>query len=285
MSSHISKEMRTMNKSQTGTLVLFRQAATAMSAGILLMVVGSPAPAFYLGFLFSSVSVVFLVTALIQAFPRWRRFPDDIKRLGDDLTFSFILISLTGIIVNWARILKAVTEGNDGTDAVVAKFQHLSSVAVPIWVIAFALIFCFVSVVGISRGIRSDKERFGLRRTVYRYMAAAGLVGGLLGISSPLLNSNVSTRVQWTLFILSVPLVIGMVIYLYRELRSTRRSLAERKENARESAINASTMARLIGDSLTFNYPSRTLKAILDVPLKQLEDELETLKAYRNALK
>jgi len=274
-----------MNKSQPSTLVLFRQAATAMSAGILLMVVGSPAPAFYLGFLFSSVSIVFLVAALIQAFPRWRRFPDEIRRLGDDLTFSFIVISLMAIILNWAKILKAVTEGNNSTEAVVAKFQLLSSSAVPIWVIAFAVIFCFVSVVGISRDIKSDKEKFGIRQTVYRYMAATGLVGGLLGICAPLPSSNVSTPVKWIIFILSVPLVVGMVIYLHRELGSTRKFLVERKEKARESAITASTMARFIGDSLTFNYPPKTLKVILNVPLKQLEDELETLKAYRNALK
>lgn len=189
------------------------------------------------------------------------------------------------IILNWAKILKAVTEGNKAMEAVIPQLQSLSSSAIPIWVIAFAVIFCFVSVVGISRNIKSDKEKFGIRRTVYRYIAVAGLVGGLLGISAPLFTSNVSAPMNRILFILSVPLVVGMIIYLHRELGSTRRFFMERKEKAHKSAIAVATTAKFIGDSLTFNYPPKTLKAILNVPLKQLEDELQTLKAYVNALK
>ncbi len=57
------------------------------------------------------------------------------------------------------------------------------------------------------------------------------------------------------------------------------------KNKARKSAIAVSEMAKLIGDLLTLGYPSENLKVILNVPMKQLEDELRDLKAYINALK
>jgi len=287
MSVHISKKIGTMNKSQTDTFVLFRQAATSMSAGILLVIIGSPSPAPYVGFFFFCVSVVFLIAAFSQAFPKWHKFPDTIREFGDNLTFPFILISLGAIIRNWGTILKAVTDGNRSIEPGILWLQSRSLSAIPIWVFAFAVIFCLVGLVDISRGIKSTREKFGIRRTVFRYMAVIGLVAGLWGVSiSTLLSpSNIRPPVNLPLLILSMLVVIGMIIYLYKEVGQTRRFYMERKDKARKSAIAVATTAEFISDSLTFNYPPRILKAILSVPLKQLEDELQTLKAYVNALK
>jgi len=59
----------------------------------------------------------------------------------------------------------------------------------------------------------------------------------------------------------------------------------ERKEKAQKSAESISTMAKFIACALTLDYPADAIKTILDMPLKQLEDELGTLKAYIHALR
>lgn len=139
----------------------------------------------------------------------------------------------------------------------------------------FASIFCLVSIIDISRDIRTVKLRLGYKRTVFRYMAVAGLVLGLWGISA------LSVTDSLVLFTLSAVLTVGMIVYLHSE----RRSHMERKSKAQESATAIATMAKFIADTLTLNYPPETLKALLNVPVKQLEDELKTLTAYVNALK
>jgi DMSO reductase anchor subunit len=106
-------------------------------------------------------------------------------------------------------------------------------------------------------------------------MAVAGLVLGLWGISA------LSVTDSLVLFTLSAVLTVGMIVYLHSE----RRSHMERKSKAQESATAIATMAKFIADTLTLNYPPETLKALLNVPVKQLEDELKTLTAYVNALK
>lgn len=59
----------------------------------------------------------------------------------------------------------------------------------------------------------------------------------------------------------------------------------EGKEKAQESAEVIADMAGFIADSLSLKFSSKQLQVLLDVPLKQLEDELVTLKAYVKALR
>ena len=57
------------------------------------------------------------------------------------------------------------------------------------------------------------------------------------------------------------------------------------KEKAQKSASDIAIMADYISKALTLDYPPQVLKVILDVPMKQLEDELQTLKIYVQALR
>jgi len=59
----------------------------------------------------------------------------------------------------------------------------------------------------------------------------------------------------------------------------------ERKEKAQKCAEVIGTMAKFIGHTLTLDFPPQQMRVILNVPLKQLKDEVETLEAYVNALR
>jgi hypothetical protein len=263
-----------MNKSQSD-ISLFRQAATAMSASILLIIIGSPLQVAYLGILFFCFSVVFLIATLGQIYTKWHKFPETIRKFGDGLTFSFILISLVAIIRGWASIIKALTENQTSTEPKIALIQSLSRPTILIWIYVFFILLFLFLIVDIYRGIRSTNKEFGARRTAIWYILAF-CVTALWGIFMLLLPSN------WTLFALCVLLTTGIIIYRNRD---ERRFYMERKDKARESAIAVTIMAKFIADSLTLEYPPETFKAILNVPLKQLEDEVQTLRAYVNALK
>lgn len=58
----------------------------------------------------------------------------------------------------------------------------------------------------------------------------------------------------------------------------------EREDKAQRSAEVIAIMAQFIVDTLTLDLPSRQTQAILNVPLKQLKDEVDTLSAYIDAL-
>jgi hypothetical protein len=68
-------------------------------------------------------------------------------------------------------------------------------------------------------------------------------------------------------------------------VEETRRSYMENKEKARKSASDVAVLSEYISKALTMNYPPQDLKVVLNIPLKQLEDEIQSLKAYVNALK
>jgi hypothetical protein len=59
----------------------------------------------------------------------------------------------------------------------------------------------------------------------------------------------------------------------------------ERLDEAQDSADAIATMAEFISNALDLNYSPKKLKEILEVPLKQIEEELAMLKAYVNELK
>lgn len=68
-------------------------------------------------------------------------------------------------------------------------------------------------------------------------------------------------------------------------IEETRRTFMERKDKAQKSANDVAIMADYIAKALSMSYPPSDLKVVLNVPLKQLDDEVQTLKAYVNALK
>jgi uncharacterized protein YpuA (DUF1002 family) len=57
------------------------------------------------------------------------------------------------------------------------------------------------------------------------------------------------------------------------------------KARAKKSAEDIGKMAKFIESTLTLNFPDRQIKAIVNVPIKQMEDELGALKAYIKTLK
>ena len=59
----------------------------------------------------------------------------------------------------------------------------------------------------------------------------------------------------------------------------------ERQEKARKSAEVIAIMAKFIEHTLTLELPPQQIQVILNVPLKQVKDEVQTLEAYVNALK
>ena len=58
----------------------------------------------------------------------------------------------------------------------------------------------------------------------------------------------------------------------------------ERLDEAQDSADAIATMAEFISNAMDLNYSHEQLKAVIEVPLKQIEDELATLKAYVKTL-
>ena len=58
----------------------------------------------------------------------------------------------------------------------------------------------------------------------------------------------------------------------------------ERLDEAQDSADAKATMAEFISNAMDLNYSHEQLKAVIEVPLKQIEDELATLKAYVKTL-
>ena len=74
--------------------------------------------------------------------------------------------------------------------------------------------------------------------------------------------------------------------YLYKLIiREARRTFMENNQKAQKSATDVSMIADFIAKALSLQYSPQQLQVILSVPLKQLEDEVATLKAYINALK
>jgi len=59
----------------------------------------------------------------------------------------------------------------------------------------------------------------------------------------------------------------------------------ERLDEAQDSADAIATMAEFISNALDLNYSPKLLKGILEVPLKQIEEELAMLKTYVDELK
>ena len=59
----------------------------------------------------------------------------------------------------------------------------------------------------------------------------------------------------------------------------------ERLDEAQDSADAIATMAEFISNALDLNYSPKQLKGVIEIPLKQIEEELAMLKAYVNELK
>jgi hypothetical protein len=99
-----------MENSRVNPLVLFRQSATSMSAGvallstgILLVAKGTASQLPVIGLAFCVLSVIFLISALVQLF--WPKISNLVVELGDSLTALFLLINIISIIQNWSKIM------------------------------------------------------------------------------------------------------------------------------------------------------------------------------------
>ena len=91
-------------KLQPDKFALVRQAATSMAACALLTVIGSSPMVPYLAFIFLCFSGFFLVTASFQLWAGFTKFCEHVRKLGDTLSFAFMLVALVSILRNWSII-------------------------------------------------------------------------------------------------------------------------------------------------------------------------------------
>lgn len=168
-----------MNKEgQTDKLVLFRQAATSMSAGIILAAVSLTPTMSYMGFLFALVSLPLVIAAGLQIRSKASKFCDKVRIFGESLTFSFILISILSIILKWAQILGASAAVTTGAtpNFIQAFFKDIPPI--------FVFVFCLILVVVLFSDIKVINHRIGFRQTAVRFILVAAFLGGLYIVSS-----------------------------------------------------------------------------------------------------
>ena len=275
-----------MNENRPDSLVLFRQTATSMSAAILLITIGKPIEVNYLGGIFLIFAVIFLLASLGQVSSKLQSITNWIRNLGDNLTFSFILVTLVSIIRVLLDFIKEPSNINLFPYPIVTFVRSISPSIILAWFYAFAIIFVIVSFYESTRNIKSLYRRAGKRDASLRLiLSAIPSIGWAFVIFT---STNISTNIsinKWYLIAIWALVTIACFIYLNLTKKQKGRSQMERKEKVRESAIAVATIAKFIGDSMTYDIPVNILKATVNVPLKQLEDEVTTLKAYVDALK
>jgi hypothetical protein len=271
-------EVRITNKSVGDPYILFKQAVTSLSASLLLLLFGEPPTIAYLVIFFFGLSVLFLIAGLCQIFPTWNKIPESFKSFDAYLTYTFILISLASIFKSWANILEVFVKNSDNKTTVITFLQSLNQLAIPIWLIVF---FVFLSVVFVFDSVKNTKrinKELGTKRTVIILVISFALAV-LFGVFVFYFSTN------YTFFYIILLLVIVWMIFKGTYLEQIKVSFIERKNKTRESANAVSRIAKSIGSSMTNDYPPKQLKATVNVTLKQLEDELQTLRAHVNSLK
>lgn len=276
-----------MNKNVSDGLSLFRQSATLMAAGILLAAIGKPGQLLVIAGLLLLTSIPFLIAGVAQIFPRCKGFVNWMRTIGDNLTLDFIIVSTISIVQNWSGIKGALSRGN-GID--LSAIPWLNDVLqwviwydLPIWLIfVLWIVLGAYIVIEICKILYSLYRTYGARKSLLLLLLAVLYVGSIYGI---VYFSNWSSTFNRILFFISVSLTVVFLLAITKYMNRLRRLRMDDKEKARASAISVSAVAALIGNLLTLNYPQENLKVVLNVPLKQLEDELEDLKAYIKALK
>lgn len=200
---------------QSDMISLFRQAATAMSAGVLLIIIGTPPQIVWIGFFFSILSMVLLVAALFQIIPKCHKFSEVMAKFNNELTILFILISLISVIRNWVAITTSINNASGKiVNQQVLCIQSFSSHAILYWVIVFGILFCIVASFDITRIIKRALQKSGSKiQRIKRICAIFFYVLGLWGFTTYLPTFNKGT-LNLVLFILSSLVTIILFIYL-----------------------------------------------------------------------
>jgi hypothetical protein len=197
-----------VNKQDNDIITLFRQAATAMTAGILLILIGTQRLAIT-GFVFSIYSFILLVAALIQIFPKCHKFPEFMGKFTDELTILFMFISLFSILRNWTGITTAINSGNKTVEQDVSWVQSVSSHVIPYWLILFLAAFMVVALFDILRRAWRNIKILGLRRG---FLFTSSILIYALGCWGIARFGTVTLNVAWLIPSLLVTIGSGVSI-------------------------------------------------------------------------
>lgn len=193
------------NEGQINELVLFRQAATSMSAGVLLAAVGLTPIISYMGFSYAFVSFLLVIAAGLQLISKANKFCEKARRYGESLTFSFFIISILSIILNWAQIMGASTQIKT---AVTPNFIQIFFKHVPLYfVLALGIILILVQCINIYK---ATKRKMGLKRTSINFVLVLALLAGVYVVSSlPFANKELVPKVTLLVICsLGIPLIL-----------------------------------------------------------------------------
>jgi hypothetical protein len=182
-----------VNEQHTDIITLFRQAATAMTAGILLILMGTQRLAIW-GFVFCIFSSILLVAAFVQIFPKCHKFPEFMSKFTDELTIFFMFISLFSILRNWTGITTAINSGNRTMEQSVSWVQSVSSYVIPVWLIVFLVAFIVVGLVDILRMAWGNIKILGFRRGFLFSLSIIIYVLGCWGIAR---SGTVTLNLAW----------------------------------------------------------------------------------------
>jgi hypothetical protein len=187
-----SKQGVTMQRKTMPDLSFVRQAATAMSSGLLLVLIGSPSRIAVIGLLFCIVSLFFLANGFLQLFRRTSRIVDIVRKYNDLVVVLFTLTSLISIYRNWTTLTERL-QSQSSTDSLVSSIQASISVSIVYWLILFGIILCVVSIVDWITITRRSLVRIGRLNWAYRsialfaYLAACYMIAvyGVLNFDLP----------------------------------------------------------------------------------------------------
>ena len=196
------------NEQRVDMISLFRQAATAMAAGILLVLIGTPQQLAIIGLAFCIYSFVLVIAAFIQIFPRCHNFSEVMGKFNDELTVLFIIVSVYSIFRNWAAITSAINNSGKTLEQSVLWVQYISSFGIPIWLGAFSIALLVVMVCDFFRMTRGNIEALGKGRGLLFTVASIIYVLGCLGVA------EFSIKFNLALLILSLLFIIGAGAYI-----------------------------------------------------------------------
>ena len=172
-----------MNNERRDVVTIFRQAATAMAAGILLILVGTAPQLAIIGFIFAIYSLILLVIGFLQIFPKIQHIPEAMKKFTDELTILFMVVSLYSIVRNWAAIIKTLNASTKSVAHSVLWIQSVSSYGIIIWFVVFFLAFVSVAVIDIFRRTSHNVKLAGFPRGLSYTLAMIIYVLGCGGIA------------------------------------------------------------------------------------------------------
>jgi hypothetical protein len=221
---------------------------------------------------------MFIVAGICFVFSKCPRFTKFTLSIGDEFTFTFILVSLGSIIKQLSSIIDAITKNGLSTDTFVASVQSIFPTTVSIWIIIFGFILLFMFVWIIYDNSKTTKKRH-ITKTMWIYYLIVGITAILWVLWILVLSSSL-----WFLFLCLV-FTIGMFILNHKFIEQTRSVFMENKDKAKESAYSISQLGSSMHTALSQSYPDEIVKGILSANLNQLEMDLKNLRDYSNTLK